>query len=267
MFTDTHLHLNRSEFAGEVEAVLARAADAGVTRFVNVGYDLESSRDSIALAEGDPRIRAVVGVHPHDATELADPEGRITPEGETRLAELAELVRHPRVVAVGEIGLDFYRDLSPRSAQMAAFAAQVALADRAGLPVVLHIRDAYAEIITLMDRLGPPRLRGIMHSFAGDAEAAAWAVAHGFRLGIGGPVTYRNGRLPGVLAGCRPEDLVLETDAPWLPPVPYRGKRNEPAYLRHTAEAVAGIYGLGVEELAATAEANVDAFFAAGGRT
>lgn len=266
MFTDTHLHLNRSEFAGEIGPLIERAVTVGVTRFVNVGYDLESSRASIALAEADPRIRATVGVHPHDATDLADPGGRLTPEGESRLRELEALARSPHVIAIGEIGLDFYRDLSPRPAQMAAFTAQIALADRLGLPVVLHIRDAYPEIIALMERIGPPRLRGIMHSFAGDADAAAWGVEHGFLLGIGGPVTYRNGRLPGVLAERRPQDLVLETDAPWLPPVPHRGKRNEPAYLIHTAAAVAELYGLSPEDLAAVTEANVDRFLETGGR-
>jgi len=260
VFTDTHLHLNRHEFAGDAAAVLERAVAAGVTGFLNVGYDPESSAASVALAARDPRFRAAVGVHPHDAARLADPEGALTADGEAVLAELAELARHPGVVAVGEIGLDFYRDLSPRPAQRAAFAAQVALADRLDLPVVLHIRDAYDEIIAAMEQDGPPRRRGIMHSFAGDARAAAWGVAHGFLLGIGGPVTYRHSRLPDILAGLAPENLVLETDAPWLPPQPLRGKRNEPAYLVHTAEAVAGIYGLTPAELAGITNANFARF-------
>lgn len=267
MFTDSHLHLNRSEFAGEVDDVLARAADAGVTRFLNVGYDPESSAASVALAEGDSRILATVGVHPHDAARLAAPDGGLTEAGRRVLRELETLARHPRVVAVGEIGLDFYRDLSPRPAQMAAFAAQIALADRLGLPVVLHIRDAYDEIIALMERIGPPRLRGIMHSFAGDARAAAWGIDNGFLLGVGGPVTYRNSRLPSVLGGCSPGSLVLETDAPWLPPVPHRGRRNEPAHLIHTAEAVAGLYDLPLAELAGITEANFDRFVEAGARS
>lgn len=250
MFTDTHLHLNRREFADDAAEVLDRAVAAGVTGFLNVGYDPESSVVSVALAERDPRFRAAIGVHPHDAARLADAEGVITGEGARVLEELAELARHPGVVAVGEIGLDFYRDLSPRPAQRAAFAAQVALADRLDLPVVLHIRDAYDEIIAMMEADGPPRRRGIMHSFAGAARAAAWGVANGFLLGIGGPVTYRNSRLPGILAELRPENLVLETDAPWLPPQPFRGQRNEPAYLVHTAEAVAAIYGLAPADLA-----------------
>jgi len=260
VFTDTHLHLNRREFDADADAVLERAAAAGVERFMNVGYDLPSSVASVALADDDSRFHATVGVHPHDATVIADPDGRITSAGEIVLAGLAELARHPRVAAIGEIGLDFYRDLSPRPAQMAAFTAQVAMADRLGLPVVLHIRDAYDEIITLMEQTGTPRLRGIMHSFAGDAYAAAWGRKQGFLLGIGGPVTYRNSRLPKVLAACRPEDLVLETDAPWLPPVPYRGQRNEPAYLTHTAAAVGALYDLSSDQLADVTNANFDRF-------
>lgn len=150
---------------------------------------------------------------------------------------------------------------------MAAFAAQIALADRLGLPVVLHIRDAYDEIIALMEQIGPPRHRGIMHSFAGDGRAAAWGVTNGFLLGIGGPVTYRNSRLPSVLDHCTPESLVLETDAPWLPPVPHRGMRNEPAYLIHTARAVADLFDLPLADLAAVTEANFDRFVETGIRS
>ncbi|MBU0742912.1 TatD family hydrolase [bacterium] len=267
MFTDSHLHLNRHEFAGEAAAVLARAAAAGVNRFMNVGYDPASSAASVALAERDPRVLATVGVHPHDASLLADPAGGITGDGERVLDELGALARHPRVAAVGEIGLDFYRDLSPRPAQMAAFAAQVALANRLDLPVVLHIREAYDEIIALMEQIGLPRRRGIMHSFAGDGRAAAWGVANGFLLGIGGPVTYRNSRLPAVLSDCAPENLVLETDAPWLPPEPHRGRRNEPAYLVHTARAVADLFDMPLAELADVTNGNFARFSGCGTRT
>jgi TatD DNase family protein len=260
VFTDTHLHLDRHEFADEAPAVVARAVAAGVTRFLNVGYDPASSAASVALAERDPRIWATVGVHPHDAALLADGSGTVTGAGERVLAELAELARHPRVVAIGEIGLDFYRDLSPRPAQRAAFAVQVALADRLGLPVVLHVRDAYDEIIAAMEAQGPPARRGIMHSFAGDARAAAWGLDNGFLLGIGGPVTYPKSRLPGLLRGVDPGRILLETDAPWLPPQPHRGRRNEPAYLVHTAAAVAGILDLSLAELADVTNATFDRF-------
>lgn len=266
MFVDTHLHLNREEFAADSAAVVARAAEAGVTRFMNVGYDLRSSEASVELARRDSRFHAAVGVHPHDALLLAGPDGRITPEGGEMLASLAGLAADPAAVAIGEIGLDFYRDLSPRPAQRAAFAAQLALAKKLDLPVVLHVRDAYPETLALLEAEGPPPRGGIMHAFAGDAGTAAWAVEHDFLLGIGGPVTYKNSRLPAVLETVGPQNLVLETDAPWLPPVPHRGKRNEPAWLVRTAEKVAAVYGIEPAELAAVTTANFDRLRRGGGR-
>ncbi len=261
MLFDTHLHLNRREFAGEVPDVLARAAAAGVTRFLNVGYDLESSEASLALAAGDPRIWAAVGIHPHDARLLADPDGRLTAAGRAHLERLAELARHARVVALGEIGLDFFRDLSPRPAQRTALTVQLELADRLELPVIFHIRDAYAETVALVESMGVPRRGAVLHAFAGDAATVAWARERGLRLGIGGPVTYKNSRLPELLAACQPEDLLLETDAPWLPPVPHRGRRNEPAYLALVAARLAGIYGLSFAELARRTSRSAEQLF------
>lgn len=261
MLIDTHVHLQRHEFGGDQPAVLARAVAAGVTRFVNVGYDLPSSLQSLALAQSDERIFATVGVHPHDASRLADATGRLTAEGEGNLAKLEELAARPRVVAVGEIGLDFYRDLSPRPAQQAAFVAQLALAERVGLPVVFHVRDAYAETRAVLETVGVPGRGGVLHAFAGDADLARWACEHGLRLGIGGPVTYRKSHLPELLAERTPDDLLLETDAPWLPPVPHRGQRNEPSYLRLVAEKVADLYGLELDELAQLTSRTCEALF------
>ena len=241
---DSHVHLNRREFAGEAVRIVARARQEGVEGFLNVGYDLDSSRESIALAAGDPSILATVGIHPHDALLLADDQGRLTDEGERALEILEVMAAEPRVVAIGEIGLDFFRDLSPRPAQEAALTAQLALADRVDLPVVFHVRDAWAEILEHIDRCGLPRRRGVLHSFSGDADAVAWASERGFLLGIGGPVTYKNSRLPDLLPRAGLDMILLETDAPWLPPVPYRGQRNEPAYLPHTLGKVAEILDL-----------------------
>ncbi len=265
MLVDSHVHLARDDFAADRAQVLARAESAGVTRFLNVGYDLESSDRSARLAAGDARFRAAVGVHPHDAATLAGADGRLTTAGEAALERLAALAVQPGVVAVGEIGLDFYRDLSPRPAQQAALRAQLALARRLELPVVLHVRDAYPQTLAILESEAWPPERGVLHAFSGDAEVVAWARRHGFRLGIGGPVTYRSSRLPELLRDCAPEDLLLETDAPWLPPVPHRGRRNEPAWLRLTAEAVAALYGLPVEELARITSASFDALFSARG--
>lgn len=251
MLIDSHLHIGRADYDADREPVLARAAAVGVTRFLEVGYDLDSSAAAAALARADGRFRAAVGIHPHDAGQLAGPDGRPTADADAVLARLAELAAGPQVVAIGEIGLDFYRDLSPRPAQAAAFRAQLALAGRLGLPVILHVRDAYPEALALLEAAGLPERGGVLHAFAGDASTAAWARRHGFRLGIGGPVTYRHSLLPDLLRGVAPDDLLLETDAPWLPPQPQRGRRNEPAWLSLTAAVVAELCGLPLAELAA----------------
>jgi len=261
---DSHCHLNRAEFATDRDAVLAAAVAAGVGGFLNVGYDPATSRESVALAAQRPDVAATVGVHPHDAALLADAAGRPTAQAEGILAELEDLARSERVVAIGEIGLDFYRDLSPRGAQRAALALQLELAERVELPVVFHVRDAWDEILPLVDELGVPRRGGVLHAFAGGAEAVAWARDRGFLLGIGGPVTYKNSRLPAAVKEAGPDLLLLETDAPWLPPVPHRGRRNEPAYLVHTCAKVAEILELPPDEVAARTDAAFRALFAVG---
>ena len=259
---DSHCHLNRPEFAADRAEVLAAASAAGVRGLLIVGYDLQTSRESAVLAASHAGMRATVGIHPHDAALLADAAGRPTAAAPAILAELEELAAQPRVVAIGEIGLDFYRDLSPRLAQRAALAMQLELADRVGLPVVFHIRDAWDETLRLVDEIGVPRARGVLHAFAGGDEAVDWARARGFLLGIGGPVTYKNSRLPDMVRLAGPDMLLLETDAPWLPPVPHRGRRNEPAYLQHTCAKVAELLDLTPAAVAARTDASFRALFA-----
>ena len=246
---DSHVHLNRREFQGEAGEVLDRARAAGVTGFLNVGYDLESSNESLALALEHPDILATAGIHPHDALLVADEEGNVTARGRQNLQAVAEIASAARVVAIGEIGLDYYRDLSPRPAQKAALAAQLELADRVDLPVVFHVRDAWTETLEHIDRCGVPRRGGVLHSFSGDAEAVAWARRRGFMLGIGGPVTYKNSQLPDLVAAAGPDMILLETDAPWLPPVPHRGQRNESAFMAHTLLKVAEILHMEADEV------------------
>jgi len=261
---DSHVHLNRAEFAEDRAQVMSAARETGVEGFLNVGYDPTTSRESIALAETHADVWASVGVHPHDALLLADAEGQLTAEGCEVLDELAELAASPTVVAFGEIGLDFYRDLSPRPAQRAALIAQLRLADRLGLPVIFHVRDAWEETLALVDEVGVPRARGVLHAFSGSAADVEWARERGFLLGIGGPVTYKNSDLPSrvVAAGC--DLLLLETDAPWLPPVPHRGRRNESSYLAHTRDKVAELLDLDPGEVAARTSASFHGLFGTG---
>jgi TatD DNase family protein len=236
--TDTHAHLDDRAFAADLPAVLSRAQAAGLTGIVTVGTDVASSRAAVALAGQHPLVWAAVGVHPHDARTL-DTAG---------LAELRRLAQQPRVVAIGETGLDFYRNLSPRDVQLAAFRAQLSLAQELGLPVIVHDREAHAETMGELRRQAAAtqnqRLCGVLHCFSGDSSMADEAVALGFHISVAGVITYRNaGRLAEVVRRLPLERLVLETDCPYLPPEAWRGQRNEPAYVGQVAQTVAQLRG------------------------
>ena len=245
---DTHAHLDFSRFDRDRDQLLAtlRAQRVAV---LNVGADLRSSAASVALARDHPHVVASCGVHPHDAKTY-------TPAAE---AELETLLRQG-AVAVGECGLDFYRDLSPRDAQVAAFRAQLRLAKRLDLPVVLHERAAWDAFLSVLRDEAP--LRGVVHAFSGDAGRAGAIVDLGLHLGIGGPLTYAKNHAQRQAVQAVPLDrIVLETDAPYLPPEPYRGKRNDPGMVRLVAERLAALRGMPVAELAEATWANACRLF------
>jgi TatD DNase family protein len=250
---DSHCHLDFPQFDADRDEVLARSAAAGVTALVNPGADLESSRRAVALAERYTAIYAAVGVHPHDAATLDGPA----------LVELRQLAAHPKVVAIGEIGLDYYRDLSPRDRQRAAFEAQLALAAELDLPVIVHQREAAADVLAALRAWAGGGHPGcVLHAFGGEEATADEAVAQGFYLGIGGPLTYQNARrLPEIVPHLPLERLLLETDAPYLPPHPYRGQRNEPAYLALVAHRLAELRGLPLETLTSQVTENTGRAF------
>jgi TatD DNase family protein len=250
---DTHAHLDDRQFRSDLEAVLDRAAAAGVVRMVTVGADLASSRAAVALAERYPQLYATVGVHPYDAA---------TVDG-AALDEMRRLSQHPAVVAIGEIGLDYYRARGAPQEQRAAFAAQLELAATVDKPVVVHLRDgqgcsgAYDDALAMLRDwvsrplvAGPKRTvlasnPGVLHCFSGDMETAQKALALGFCLGIDGPLTYPNARSLQALAAELPlERLVLETDCPYLAPQNRRGRRNEPAYLAYIGQKLAALKGI-----------------------
>lgn len=249
MVIDSHAHLDFPEFDADREAVIARARAAGMVAILNVGADLASSRASVALAEQYDFIYAAVGVHPHDARTLS-------PSG---LEALRALARHPRVVAIGEIGLDYYRDLSPRPVQRQAFAEQLALAAELGLPVVIHSREALDDTLSILRGWTGG---GVLHSYSGGPERLEEVLAMGFSIGISGPVTFANAhRLRAVAAMVPPDRLLIETDCPYLTPEPYRGRRNEPAYVWYVAGAVARARGMTAEEVARLAAENAARLF------
>jgi TatD DNase family protein len=260
--TDTHCHLNLNSLPEDRQADLARAWERGVERILVPGVDLETSRLAIAIAESDPRLYAAAGLHPSYAAAWT---------GAT-LAALAELARHPKVVAIGEIGLDYYRDHAPRELQREVFQAQLALAAAVGKPVSIHIRAAWEDVWAalsawhtgLVESGSPLAARpGVLHSFSGTLAEAQAALARGFYLGISGPVTFTNARqLQALVAAVPLSALLIETDAPYLTPQPFRGKRNEPAHTHFIVEKVAALHHLTYDHTAAATAGNAARLFA-----
>jgi len=249
---DTHAHLHFPDFAADFEAVLARARAAGVRAMVTIGTDVETSRAAIAIAAREPDVWAAVGIHPHDADGADD----------AALAEIERLAAAPRVVAIGEMGLDYFRNLSPRDAQARCFDAQLDLARRVGKPVLVHCRDAHDDTLAALARADAGRIGGIMHCFSGDANVARRCLDLGLTISIAGPVTYPNARtLPDVVRLVPADRLVVETDCPYLPPQPYRGKRNEPSYVAITAARVAELRGETLDALGPVMTANARRLF------
>ena len=253
---DTHAHLDDERFAADLADVLARAAAAGVGPIVTIGTSAESSRRAVGLAERHPLLVASVGIQPNHAAEAAPGDWD----------EVVRLAEHPRVVALGETGLDRHWDFTPFPIQEDYFARHLDLARRHGLPVVIHCREAEADVVRMLradyDRHGP--VRGVMHSFTGDASAAEACLAMGLYLSFAGMVTYKNADdLRAVAAGVPLDRLLAETDSPYLTPVPLRGKvpRNEPAHIVHTVACLARIKGVSPAELAAQTTANARRLF------
>jgi TatD DNase family protein len=231
---DTHAHLHFPEFAEDLPAVLERARAAGVRRVVTIGTDVETTAAAVALAGREDGVWAAAGIHPHDAAAA----------GEDAFAEIERLAGAPRVVAVGEIGLDFFRNLSPPDVQARTFRRLLDLARRLGKPAVMHCRDAHAETLAILEDEGVREIGGIMHCFSGDVAIARRCLDLGLVISLAGPVTYPSARaLPAVARFVPADRLVLETDCPFLPPQGHRGRRNEPAYLALTAARVAELRG------------------------
>jgi len=250
---DTHAHLHVPEFAADLDAVLARARAAGVEGVVTIGTDRETNPAAVKLAEARAGVYASVGIHPHDAAAAADAD----------FAAMEALVRSSaRVVALGEMGLDFFRNLSPPDVQERVFRRQLGLARRLGKPVVVHCRDAHAQALAILAEEGVREVGGVMHCFSADVEVAKRCLDLGLLISLAGPVTYRNARaLPEVARFVPGDRLVVETDCPYLPPQPHRGQRNEPAHVRLTAARVAELRGVDPESLAAAMSDNAARLF------
>ena len=238
---DTHCHLDDPVYDGDREAVLKRAAACGVGRLVTIGTNLTTSRRAVELARQFPQVAATVGIHPHDAAHW-------TAEAD---AALAMLGRDPSVVAVGEVGLDYYRNPSPREVQHAALRRALGLAQRLRLPVVVHCRDAWDDLLGMLREHAPLPRGGVLHCFTGDPKALAAALDLGLMISFAGNLTFKNaGSLREVARQAPMDRVVLETDAPYLAPQPHRGRRNEPAYVAATAACLSTLKGVPVETVA-----------------
>ena len=238
MFFDTHAHIQMTEFDADREETLARAKSAGIELMVTVGYHLEASQRAVEAAQRYSQVYASVGIHPHDAKHYDE---------KTEQA-LRELAGSPKVVAIGEAGLDFFRDRSPRPAQIEAFRRQIHLAKERGLPLIVHDREAHQETMQILKQEQAEAV--VLHCFSGDLAMAEEAWARGYYTSIAGPVTYpKNEGLREVVRNARPDRFVLETDCPYLPPQAFRGQRNEPAHLLSTAHEVAGLLQMSLDAL------------------
>lgn len=253
---DSHAHLDAKPFAADLDAVIERARDKGVEHLLTVGCDLESSRASVDLALRYPNIYASVGIHPHDASSVND----------SVMDELNRMIESVgKVVAVGETGLDFYRDHSPRDLQRSAFRRHIQLAKATGKPLIIHDRDAHDEVIRIMQEENAAEAGGVLHCFSGNLEMARKCVEMGFYISFAGPLTYpKNEELRSIAQALPIDVMLIETDCPYLSPQKWRGKRCEPAYVRATAEKLAEIKGLTIEDVARITSLNAWRLFGIG---
>lgn len=249
ILVDTHCHLQMKAFRHDIEKVIDNACQIGVQAIINVGFDMRSSEAAVQLSEKYPSLYAAVGIHPHDAK---------TCDG-TTLKVMEDFFSCKRVVAVGEIGLDYYRDLSPRAAQRHAFAEQLQIARECGLPVILHVREAYEEVFAMLDDGRPEK--GVFHCFSGTAAEVRRALKLGYHISFGGSITYGRKPVEHAVRQVPLDRLMIETDAPYLSPVPHRGKRNEPAFIRHTAERLAELREESLQTIARVSTENACSFF------
>jgi len=251
MLFDSHAHIDDEQFDADREQVIQRALENGVTGMINVGCNMASSARSVALARQYESIYAAVGIHPHDA------QGTL----ETDYEQLAAWSKQDKVVAIGEIGLDYYRDLSPRDTQRTVFVRQIDVARQMNMPFIIHDRDAHKDVMDII-RSEAKGLIGVLHCFSGSLEMAKEIIKLGFYISIAGPVTFKNAaKLPDIVASVPQERLLVETDCPYLTPHPHRGKRNEPAYVRLVAEQVASLRGIELSALAEITSANTKRLF------
>jgi len=251
VFIDTHAHLTMPEYS-DLSEVLTRAREVKVEAVINASFDLKSSQEGLRLAKDHDFIYAAVGIHPHDANLVDD----------KMIQELERLASDPKVVAIGETGLDYYRNLQPKETQIAAFRKFLQLAQKLDKPVIIHCREAQEDIMRVMREENQGKMRGVFHCFAGDEKLIQFANDLGFLISFTGNITFKKANRTRELAKLVPIfQLMIETDCPYLAPEPFRGRRNEPAYITYVAKVLAEIKGITVEELARSTTKNARKLF------
>ncbi|MEK4484027.1 TatD family hydrolase [Psychrobacillus sp. FSL H8-0484] len=252
MFIDTHVHLNADQYDEDLQEVIERALQANVNQMVVIGFDRKTIERAMKLAEEYEFIYVVIGWHPVDAIDCTEED----------LQWIEELSAHKKVVGIGETGLDYYWDKSPKEVQQVLFRKQIRLAQKVNLPIIIHNRDATEDVVRILKEEEAHLTGGIMHCFGGSVETAKQCIAMNFLISLGGPVTFKNAKKPKEVATEIPlEYLLIETDAPYLAPHPHRGKRNEPALVTLVAEEIARLKGVSIEEVAEATTTNAKNFF------
>jgi len=248
---DTHAHLDFHQYDADREEVIARAREANVTRIITIGIDRQTSEKAIEIAENHHNIYAAIGIHPHDANEATDEDIEV----------LKELIQHPKVVAIGEVGLDFYRNISPPDVQRRLFRMFLDWSSEYGKPLIIHTREAEDEILTILKERSKSGWRGVFHCFPGDQKMAETVIEMGFLVSFTGNITFKNSRSLAVARDVPMERLMVETDSPFLTPVPHRGKRNEPAFINFVAQKIAEVKDIPVQQVARITTANAQNLF------
>lgn len=252
VLVDTHAHLDMEDLRRQLPEVLKRARDNGICAIVTIGIDYDSSREALEIARENPMVYATIGVHPHNAKDLKKDD----------FIKIKELANERKVVAYGEIGLDFFKNFSPKDIQLKVFEEQLDLVEELGLPVVIHERNAQDEVYSILKSRNSKLNRGIIHCFSGNVDVARKFIELGFLISIPGIVTFKKAEtLRQVVKEIPLDSILLETDAPFLAPEPYRGKTNEPSYILWTAKAVANLRGISLDELAHITTENAKKIF------
>lgn len=252
MFIDTHVHLNAEQYEEDLQEVIDRALEAKVETMVVVGFDRKTIVRTMELIEAYDFIYGVIGWHPVDAIDCTEED----------LKWIEELSAHPKIVGIGETGLDYYWDKSPKDVQQELFRKQIHLAQKVNLPIIIHNRDATGDVVRILREENAASVGGVMHCYSGSVETARECIAMNFMISLGGPVTFKNARMPKEVATEIPlEYLMIETDAPYLAPHPHRGKRNEPGLVPLVAEEIARLKELPIEEVALATTINAKNFF------